>query len=141
MAEVSVRVGGRLYPVHCEDGEEPRVAMLARRIDAEAAALLAGGGAPPAEPRLLLMAALLLADKLDEAESALAASRAAPPPPDLFAQEEAERAAGEIDTMARRIEALRGDGEGDDAEEDGADGLTRAERRAIRRARRELEPE
>lgn len=135
MADVSVRIAGRSYVVGCGAGEEPRVLALARRIDAEAASL-AGGGAPVPEARLLVMTALMLADRLDEAETALAARPS--PQPGLFDAAETEAAVALVDDAARRIEALAA---AEDEEEEepraGEAGLSRVERRALRRARRD----
>ena len=110
MAEVKVSIGGRSYPVMCDDGQEDRVRSLAARIDAEAAAF-AGAGASLSEARLLMMSALMIADKLDEAEMRAAS---APTPEaeaeakDLFSgeSEDASAAVAEIDELTDRIAAL-----------------------------------
>lgn len=136
MAEVSVRISGRPYQILCDDGQEDRVAMLAGRIDAEATALARAGGMVT-EARLLLMSALILADKLDEAETALAAA----PPPNIGPDTEGlEAALGEIDHAAQRIVELTFVKGGVDDEDDGS-GLSRAERRALRRGRRDTAEE
>jgi cell division protein ZapA len=94
MAQVRIEVGGRSYPVACRDGEEPRLLMLGRLIEARAADAARATGTGD-EARGLLMAALLLADELDEARQAIAALEAA----------EAERAAA-VARCAERIEAI-----------------------------------
>ncbi|MEX2520597.1 MAG: cell division protein ZapA [Paracoccaceae bacterium] len=132
MGEVSVRISGRPYQILCDDGEEARVAMLAARIDAEASALARAGGMVT-ETRLLLMSALILADKLDEAETALAA---APPPHAGPALEEVEETIEEINGAARRIVALTLV-EGGAGEDDDGSGPSRADRQAVRGARRD----
>ncbi|SEA16494.1 cell division protein ZapA [Rubrimonas cliftonensis] len=71
MATLDVSVGGRSYQLACEDGQEKRLAELARVVDAELRALAAQIGAV-GEARLLLMAALVLADRLSDAETAAA---------------------------------------------------------------------
>ncbi len=130
MADVTVKVGGRSYVVGCGAGEELRVAALAKRLDTEAGAL-AGGVAVP-EARLLLMTALVLADKLDEAEAALAARPE--PQPGLFDADEAEAAVATLDEATRRIESLAAGGDDDGGDPAfGEGGLSRAERRALRR--------
>lgn len=125
MAEVTVTVGGRRYPVFCNDGEEARVRDLARRIDAEASAFAGAGPAVP-EPRLLLMSALMIADKLDEAEAQLreraAEAQPAPEPApveaprgrDLFAGLDEDELARRIEDATRRVEALAVGGGGED---------------------------
>ncbi|QIE54830.1 cell division protein ZapA [Pikeienuella piscinae] len=111
MAEVSVRISGRDYLIVCDDGQEARVAALARRIDEEATALAAGGG-QITEARLLLMSALMLADKLDEAEQAL---ESAPPPEMAFSAMDETEARAAIDAAAARLEALSAGGASEDA--------------------------
>lgn len=102
MSEVTVRIAGRAYPIICDDGQEPRVAALANRIDAEATAL-SGAGGGVGEARLLLMSALMLADRLDEAEEALAAARA-----NAGGGEEGAAAEQAMTGAAGRLDALRG---------------------------------
>lgn len=107
MAEVKVTIGGRGYPIVCDDGQEERVAALAARIEAEARAF--SGAASLPEARLLLMSALMIADKLDEAEARLAAApkpAPAPPPEDLFSGMSAQDAAARVEAAAKRIAAL-----------------------------------
>ncbi len=70
MAEVTIRVGGRQYPLTCRDGEETRLAELGRGLDARAAALSQTLGAM-GEGRLLIALALTLADELHEADTVI----------------------------------------------------------------------
>jgi len=68
MPEVTVTIGGRDFPVSCQEGEEHYLQSAAALLDKEAAALSAQIGRLP-EPRMLLMSGLMLADKtagLDE---------------------------------------------------------------------------
>lgn len=112
MAEVNVTIGGRGYPIVCDDGQEERVAALAGRIDAEARAFSTAGASLP-EARLLLMSALMIADKLDEAEARLAAApqpAPAAPPEDLFSGLSAQDAAARVEAAAKRISALAAPG-------------------------------
>lgn len=62
MAEIRVNVGGRVYEVACQDGEEGFLRSAAAMLDAEAAVLGVQAQRLP-ESRLLLMAGLMLADK------------------------------------------------------------------------------
>lgn len=66
MAQVSVEIGGRTYPLSCRDGGEPHLSELAAGI-AEKAERLTGQLGPMSEARLLLMTALMIADELHEA--------------------------------------------------------------------------
>jgi len=68
-------VGGRVFEVACEDGEEHFRRSAARVLDAEAAALSDQIGRLP-ETRMLLMAGLMLADKTAGLEEDLHAAEA-----------------------------------------------------------------
>jgi len=70
MAELAVRVGGRHYALACRDGEETRLAELARALDARAAGLTGKLGAM-GEGRLLIALAITLADELAEADTVI----------------------------------------------------------------------
>ena len=105
MAEVSIKVNGRVYPVGCEDGQEPHVRALAEMFDRQVAQVARDVG-QLGETRLFLMAALLMADELAEMRGRLAAASA-----DL-AKAESERTRSEgravaaLEQAARKIEAL-----------------------------------
>ncbi|ETX14628.1 cell division protein ZapA [Roseivivax halodurans JCM 10272] len=124
MPEVEVQIGGRLFAVACQEGEEEYLHTAAAMLDTEAQVLAEQLGRVP-EARMLLMAGLMLADKTvgleERAEAAeaqaaaleaeLSALRDAPPP----AAPEPERIevpvlpAGITDTMAEiaaRAEAI-----------------------------------
>mgnify|MGYP001169674297 CR=1 FL=1 len=62
MPQVEVTIGGRVFEVACQPGEEPYLRSAAQMLDAEAGALSAQIGRVP-EARMLLMAGLMLADK------------------------------------------------------------------------------
>ena len=62
MPELHVTIGGRSFPVACQDGEEHFLRAAAALLDAEARPLVAQMGRLP-EARMLLMAGLMLADK------------------------------------------------------------------------------
>jgi cell division protein ZapA len=94
MAQIHVEIGGRSYEVACKDGEEDRLRMLGRLVDARAADAIRAVGRGN-EARELLLTALLLADELDEARSAQAAARL---------EDEGRLAA--IERCAEKLEAL-----------------------------------
>lgn len=73
MAEVQVRVNGRLYTVGCEDGQEKHVAELAALFDQQVEQVARQVG-QLGDTRLFLLGALLLADELAEARSRLHAA-------------------------------------------------------------------
>lgn len=100
MPEIKITIGGRVFDVACQEGEEHYLQSAARMLDTEAAALVGQIGRLP-ESRMLLMAGLMLADKtagmeeqvratdrqlrhteeqLARAEAEVSALRNAPPP-------------------------------------------------------------
>jgi cell division protein ZapA len=74
MAQVEIDVGGRSYELTCRDGEEERLRLLSRLVDARAEDVAKAIG-KASEARELLLTALLLADELDEARGAAASAR------------------------------------------------------------------
>jgi cell division protein ZapA len=94
MAQVEIEVGGRRYELACRDGEEERLRLLGRLVDAKAADVARAIG-KASETRELLLTALLLADELDEARGAAARGRI----------EEAQRVAA-MDRCAEKLETL-----------------------------------
>ena len=66
MAQISVSVNGKQYPLACADGEQERLHRLAKYIDDKCKDLTSKLG-HVAENRLLLMTAVLIADELHDA--------------------------------------------------------------------------
>ncbi|HBN31899.1 MAG: cell division protein ZapA [Rhodobacterales bacterium] len=62
MPEVDIHIGGRVFQVACQEGEEHFLQSAAALLDNEAQALAEAMGRMP-ESRMLLMAGLMLADK------------------------------------------------------------------------------
>lgn len=62
MPEVDIKIGGRVFAVACQEGEEHFLQSAASLLDGEAATLTEQIGRLP-ESRMLLMAGLMLADK------------------------------------------------------------------------------
>lgn len=82
MAEVAIEIGGRVYEVSCQEGEEHYLQSAAAQLDAEARVLIDQIGRLP-ETRMLLMAGLMLSDKaagvgdeIDRLKSDLGAAQA-----------------------------------------------------------------
>ena len=82
MPQVEINIGGRVFEVACQEGEEHFLQAAAGMLDTEAATLSSQIGRMP-ESRMLLMAGLLLADKtaalgdqVRETEARLAEARA-----------------------------------------------------------------
>lgn len=63
MADVKLNIAGRVYDVHCADGQEPQLLNLAAVVDEKVRAMPGG-----TELRQLLFAALMLADEAQEAK-------------------------------------------------------------------------
>ncbi|MEE8171418.1 MAG: cell division protein ZapA [Alphaproteobacteria bacterium] len=66
MAQLSVTIHGRNYPIVCDDGQEEHATRLATYIDKRASEIANTVG-QVSEGRLLVMTCLLIADELTEA--------------------------------------------------------------------------
>lgn len=75
MPELHVTIGGRSFPVACQEGEEHFLRTAAAMLDAEAQPIVAAMGRLP-EAKMLLMAGLMLADKTAAVEDELRSLRA-----------------------------------------------------------------
>ena len=75
MPELTITIGGRAFPVACQEGEEHFLRSAAAMLDAEAQPLLAQLGRLP-ESKMLLMAGLMLADKTAAVEDELRSLKA-----------------------------------------------------------------
>ena len=73
MPELLLEIGGRMFEVACEPGQENSLHRAARLLDAEASKLEAALGRHP-EKRALLLAGLMLADTTSGLEDRLAAT-------------------------------------------------------------------
>jgi cell division protein ZapA len=112
MARVTVTIGGRVYRMACDDGEEERLAGLARDLERRIQALRSSFG-EVGDQRLTVMAALMLADELHEARRQLAGVegetaelRGAQASLDEKAREREEAAARALGAAAARIERI-----------------------------------
>ncbi len=65
MAQVSVTIGGRVYRMACDDGQEEHLMRLARELDQKLAQLREAFG-EIGDTRLAVMAAIMVADDLSE---------------------------------------------------------------------------
>ena len=79
MPEVQIEIGGRVFEVACQDGEQHFLRAAAQMVDEQARVLVGQAGRIP-EARMLLMSGLMLADKtagledqLRDAEAKIAA--------------------------------------------------------------------
>ena len=65
MAQVNVTIGGRVYRMACDDGQEEHLMRLARDLDQKLAQLREAFG-EIGDTRLTVMAAIMVADELSE---------------------------------------------------------------------------
>jgi len=100
MAQVTLQINGKSYPVGCGEGEQEHVEALGRYIDLKVRELAKRLGRV-GEAQLLLLACVTLADELGEAVGDLEAARADP-------KGGAKRGAGEgaDRQLAQRLGAL-----------------------------------
>ena len=68
MAQVTISLNGRDYPIACGDGEEGRIRDLARELDMRIKGFAAQVG-QVGEARLLVLTLLTLADEVADAKS------------------------------------------------------------------------
>lgn len=120
MPELTVTIGGRAFPVACQDGEERFLRAAAAMLDAEAQPLIAHMGRLP-EAKMLLMAGLMLADKTAAVEDEIrtlkarladlesrsgAEGGAAVIPPQV--PETLANIAAQVEALAQRVDEARG---------------------------------
>ena len=74
MPDLDISIGGKVFQVACQLGEEHFLNAAAQMLDAEAAPLVSAMGRLP-ETQMLLMAGLMLADKTAALEDELRAAR------------------------------------------------------------------
>jgi cell division protein ZapA len=108
MAQVTLTVNGKPYPVACDDGQEDRIRQLGQYIDNRVGDFAKRFG-QIGEARLLLLAALMITDELAEASETLRRERVRPG--NSSAEQERSIAtesvvAAGIDSLAARIEAV-----------------------------------
>ena len=75
MAQVNVKIAGRVYRMACADGEEEHLTGLAARLDGKIDELRGSFG-EIGDGRITVMAALTIADQLAEAERRIASLEA-----------------------------------------------------------------
>jgi cell division protein ZapA len=73
MPELTLEIGGRVFEVACEPGQEPSLERAAQLLNAEASRLTDAMGRST-EKRMLLLAGLMLADSMTGTEGKLAAA-------------------------------------------------------------------
>jgi len=111
MAELAVRIDGRVYRVACDEGEEARLGDLAQLVDAKISALRQRFG-EIGDQRLVIMAAINLADEWAEANTRvreLEAELVRLKAPSTPAPDWAEQVAVSLTEAAQRIEHVAQD--------------------------------
>jgi len=71
MAQVTVTIGGRVYRLACNEGEQPHLETLAGELDGKINEIRNSFG-EIGDQRLVVMAALTIADELSEARRTIA---------------------------------------------------------------------
>ena len=116
MGEIAVTIGGRRYPVACDDGQEEHVAKLAAYIDRRAGELAESVG-KVGEARLLVMISLIVADELadayDEVDRLQSRAKTVEKTVERKARSDTEAAietrfAPIVEALAERIESIAG---------------------------------
>jgi cell division protein ZapA len=72
MPELILEIGGRMFEVACESGEEPSLERASRLLDIEATRI--GDAGRATEKRMLLLAGLMLADTMTGLQAELRAT-------------------------------------------------------------------
>ncbi|MEJ6391756.1 cell division protein ZapA [Gymnodinialimonas sp. 2305UL16-5] len=125
MPEVDVEIGGRIFSVACQTGEEPYLRSAAKMLDTEATVVLGQIGRM-APDRMLLMAGLMLADKTAALEDDLRELKEK-----VSTQEKALKTAEErLADRARRISDLQEAGPRTEVPDSITDGLAELAARA-----------
>ena len=112
MGEISVTIGGRNYPIVCDDGQEAHVAKLAAYLDKQAAEIGKSVGRV-GEGRLLVMVSLKIADELADAYDEIDRMQGQAKDAEKTIRANAESAVEAklvpiVETIAGRIESVAG---------------------------------
>mgnify|MGYP001460689665 CR=1 FL=1 len=104
MAQVTVTINGRKYPIACDDGQEAHLTRLGGYVDKRVDELVASVG-QIGDAHLLVMACLLLADEMSDAYAELEVLSTANE--GVAARLSAEEELGNnIEMLAQRIEDI-----------------------------------
>ena len=107
MAELSVQIKGRTYAIACDDGQEQRVAALAKYVDEKVNAI-AAAGAGTNESHLLVLTDIVMADEVFDMRDRSANSNAAPLDGLKISETDEKDIIDAIDMMAKRIDSIAG---------------------------------
>ena len=98
-----MHVAGRSYSIACRDGEQEHLLGLAALVDRRASDATTALGSL-SETRQLLFAALLIADDLKEYRTGAGIPEPKPLPPDPAVAQALERLAGQLESLADKLE-------------------------------------
>ena len=102
MAQVEIKVNGRVYKVTCDDGQEEKLQQLAAHFDKHVTAL-SGEIGQIGDARLMLLSALTVCDELFEANARVKSLENAA---DKLDAETIGGAARVIEAAAKRVEKI-----------------------------------
>lgn len=104
MAQVTVVINGRKYPIACDDGQEAHLTRLGSYIDKRIGELVAAIG-QVGDARLLVMVCLLIADELSDAYAELEGHRG-PSQGEKGRAQVDDAISGGIEALAKRIDDI-----------------------------------
>lgn len=104
MAQVTVVINGRKYPIACDDGQEAHLTRLGSYIDKRIGELVAAIG-QVGDARLLVMVCLLIADELSDAYAELEGYRG-PNEGEKGRTQVDDAISGGIEALAKRIDDI-----------------------------------
>lgn len=107
MAELNIQIKGRTYAIACDDGQEQRVADLAKYVDEKVKAI-AAAGAGANESHLLVLTAIVLADEIFDLKDGSANANPTPLDGLKISETEEKDIIEAIDMMAKRINSIAG---------------------------------
>lgn len=107
MAEVNISINGRKFGIACDDGQEQRVAELAKFVD-ERVKELAGAGAGTNESHLLVLTSIVMADELFSQRDTAANTNKVSAEGLQITKDDEGMIVSAIDQMASRIETIAG---------------------------------
>ena len=107
MAELNIQIKGRTYAIACDDGQEQRVADLAKYVDEKVQAI-AAAGAGANESHLLVLTAIVLADEIFDLKDSSANTNSTPLDGLKISETDEKDIVEAIDMMAKRINSIAG---------------------------------
>ncbi len=104
MAEVTITIDGKIYPIACDDGQESRVRALGSYIDQRLRDL--GNAGANSKSQLMVLTALLLADEVFDLRDAVSQNANTNIPQNSFSQQDEVEITTAISKLASRVDHL-----------------------------------